>query len=222
MNASSSVDPAQIDLFINHLATAVMPPDTVNPYAADNIPNNAVRRANLRRYLEQMMAIQPRLLLVLEAPSYRGMRVTGVPAVGQLLTEGIPQFGLFGSDNGYRTVDEPGFMPPKSNQTASALWGTLVALGEMALVWNTFPFHPHQPGNPLSNRTPRASEIGMGIPFLNELMGLFTLERVIAVGNIAERALTLIEIEHIKIRHPAQGGKTQFVAGLRAVFGTSE
>lgn len=201
--------------FIDQLANTPPLPDVTNPYAVGDNPYNAVRRANLLRYLEQMAERQPRLMLLLEAPSYQGMRVTGVPAGGRFLVEGVPGLNLFGLANGYQAVDEPGLPAPRSHQTGSILWGTLADLQTTALVWNAFPFHPHLPGNPLSNRTPRAAEILIGQPFVRALLQLFNGSQVIAVGNIADRSLTLMSIPHVKIRHPAQGGKNQFISGLR-------
>lgn len=215
-------DESAFATFIDQLADTTPPPNTVNPYAAGENPYNALRRANLLRYLEQMSALQPRLMLLLEAPSYQGMSVTGVPAAGRLFTEGLPGINLFGLGNGYQAVDEPGLKTPRNNQTASILWGTLAALNATALVWNAYPFHPHLPGNPLTNRTPRPAEILIGMPFVQELMTLFDCPRVIAVGNIADRSLTLMNIPHLKIRHPAQGGKNKFVSGLQAALGVTQ
>ena len=50
--------------------------------------------------------------------------------------------------------------------------------------------------------------------FLQWLLQLFPIERVVAVGNLAERSLTRLGIEHVKVRHPSQGGKRKFVEGL--------
>jgi uracil-DNA glycosylase len=214
----SSADPPSFSTFIDHLAHTAPPLNTVNPYQAGDNPYNALRRANLLRYLEQMSDLQPRLMLLLEAPSYQGMRVTGVPAAGRIFTDGVPDLNLFGLSSGYHSVDEPGLKPPRNNQTTSILWGTLAALKTMALVWNAYPFHPHLPGDSLTNRTPRPAEILIGLPFVQELMTLFHCPQVIAVGNVADRSLTLMDIPHIKIRHPAQGGKNKFVSGLQAAL----
>lgn len=212
------MNPPSFSAFIDHLARTEPPLNAINPYQAGGNPYNAARRANLLRYLEQMYALQPRLMLVLEAPSYQGMRLTGVPAAGQLFLEGVPGLNLFGLANGYQEVSDPGYQSPRNNQTTSVLWGTLAALEQAALVWNAYPFHPYVAGNILTNRTPRPAEILLGVPFLRELMTLFNCPQVIAVGNIADRSLTLMNIDHIKIRHPAQGGKNKFVSGLQAAL----
>lgn len=43
------------------------------------VPENALRRHNLEIYLQEMLDRRPKVLLVGEAPGFRGMRITGVP-----------------------------------------------------------------------------------------------------------------------------------------------
>jgi len=203
--------------FIDRLAAVSAPPDSVNQFDHGN-PHNAIRRHNLHRYLTQMNAQQPHTLLVAEAPGYKGMRLTGVPfSSRKFVQEGIEGVPIFGEANGYQSPpDEDN--PAWSEQTATIVWGVLCAVRPLPLSWNTYPFHPHQPGKPLSNRKPRKPEIELGAVFLREIMTLFDFQSVVAVGNTAGDTLTQLGIEHRKVRHPAQGGKNDFVAGMRAIF----
>jgi uracil-DNA glycosylase len=203
--------------FIERLSLVQTAPDAYNQYGAGDNPYNAIRRANLHRYLEDIAARQSGIVLVAEAPGYRGMRLTGVPMVSRrILREGVPSLEMFGTERGYQDVVEPGFEVIHSEQTSSILWNILPELGIVPLVWGSFPFHPHQPGNPLSNRKPRTSEVRLGEPFVQELLDLFAPQKIIAVGNVGYGLLTQMGIPSVKIRHPAQGGKNDFVAGMRA------
>jgi len=74
--------PRRFDRFIDELARAAVSPRACNQYAR-GVPENAVRRRNLRLYLEQLDAIGPALMLVGEAVSYRGGRLTGIPFVSE-------------------------------------------------------------------------------------------------------------------------------------------
>lgn len=206
------------DTFIAQLQATPAPPATTNEYD-DQRPENALRRANLRRYLLDMAERQPDTLLVMEAPGYRGCRLTGVPVTSRkILLQGLPELALFGRERGYQDVPEAGFERIQGEQSATIVWGTLSALGAVPLIWNTFPFHPHQPEKPLSNRKPRRAEIALGEPFLQTLLDWFQPRRVVAVGNVAHATLNALGRDAVKVRHPAQGGKNDFVAGLRAVF----
>jgi uracil-DNA glycosylase len=54
--------------------------------------------------------------------------------------------------------------------------------------------------------------------FLQDFIDLFNFETVIAVGNVADDTLNRMSTEHHKVRHPAQGGKNDFVRGMREIL----
>ena len=206
----------EFDAFIERLSQVQTAPDAYNQLGAGDNPYNALRRANLRCYLADVYERQSGVVLIAEAPGYRGMRLTGVPMVSRrILREGVPSLGMFGADRGYQDVPEPGFEAIQGEQTATILWSVLPELEIVPLVWGSFPFHPHQLGKPLTNRKPRAGEVKLGEPFVRDLLEMFKPRKVIAVGNVGYGLLTEMGVPCVKIRHPAQGGKNDFVAGLR-------
>ncbi len=208
----------QIETLIDRLAREDTAADTFNEYAYD-IANNEIRRQNLRLYLGHISRLKPNTMLVMEAPGYRGCRLTGVPVTSRkILLEGAPEFDIFGSDAGYRDVDEAGFEDIYGEQTATIVWNTLAELNVLPFIWNTFPFHPCKLGIPRSNRKPRRSETEKSGVFLREAMEIMRIQRVIAVGNVAFETLEKIGIHCDKVRHPAQGGKKEFVAGLQQLL----
>jgi len=176
---------------------------------------NAVRRRNLRLYLEDLDAIGPRAILIGEAPSYRGGRLTGIPFVSEsLMLEGVEHTRgrVLSVERGFRKAT----VAPKPSTEASAtmVWGTIRGIDPLPLLWNAFPYHPFHAGNPSSNRTPTAGELAAGARFIEMLLRLFDIDMVIAVGNQADSSLESLGIAHEKVRHPSQGGKRKFVAGL--------
>jgi uracil-DNA glycosylase len=205
-----------MDMLFTDLARAPVAADATNQYAEDGPPGNAIRRANLRLALEQALQRWPALLLVGEAPGYNGARRTGVPFTSEkLLLQGIEPPGLFGAQRGFCLASDDGRI--SAEQTATLVWREVCALELVIVGWNAYPFHPHRPGEPRSNRTPRAAEVRQGQPFLAHVCALFAGAPVVAMGNTAARALMLLSVEHIKVRHPAQGGARLFAAGLRQV-----
>lgn len=206
-----------IDAFINGLAALPTDERTFNPYSEGE--GAALRRENLQRYLTSMQQRTPRRLMLFEAPGYRGCAYSGLPITSErIMLAGVEKFALFGE--GYHpTSDNPIGMAEAS---ATILWNALVDhLEAPPLLWNTMPLHPHKPGEQHSNRTPTRSEQRLGHPFITALMALFpTVEQVLAVGRIAQRNLTEMGIEHTALRHPSQGGKNDFIAGLREATGT--
>ncbi|MEQ8675865.1 MAG: uracil-DNA glycosylase [Aggregatilineales bacterium] len=203
--------------FVHDLAITPAPADSFNQYGYNHVTNE-VRRANLTRYLQQMRSRQPVLMLVAEAPGYRGARLTGVPFSSRyLIQNGVGT--LFGTENGYQVPDDIENNAWKE-ATATIVWDTIHQLSPPPLNWNSYPFHPHQPGKPLTNRKPRKAELDIGQHFLKRLVSLFEIERIIAVGNTAEGTLKAMGISCEKVRHPAQGGKNDFVAGIKRLIKT--
>ena len=94
------------------------------------------------------------------------------------------------------------------------MWATIRHLDPLPLLWNAFPFHPFHAGNPHSNRIPSAGELAIGERFVARLLRLFAIERVVAIGNHADRTLARLGVAHEKVRHPSQGGKRLFVDGM--------
>lgn len=204
-----------VDQFIVNLASARVGGAAVNQYARRD-GGDATRRENLRLYLREMLDRRATVLLVGEAPSHRGARLTGVPFMSErLMLRGVDACGLFGEARGYRKAT-PG---PSTSTEASAtmVWATIGSITRLPLLWNAFPFHPHHPRNPRSNRAPLAGELAIGQPFLLALIEAFGIETVVAVGNRARDSLSQIGVPHEHVRHPSMGGKKAFAEGIARV-----
>jgi hypothetical protein len=201
-----------IGRFITELATTPVPADIYNQYAA-GAPGSEVRRANLRLYLVQMARRRPQKLLVGEAAGHRGCRLTGIPFTSEhILLSGSSGHRLFGAERGYSCSDER--QRPSKEQSATIVWDVLSQLSHPPLLWNALPFHPHRPGQPWSNRTPRTSELALGETFLKALLNLYPCQEIIAVGNKAAGCLERWGIAARKVRHPSHGGKAKFSEGI--------
>jgi uracil-DNA glycosylase len=188
--------------FIDALARVRVSDRAVNQYARGDRAN-AIRRSNLRLYLEQIGS--PEMVLVGEAPSHRGGRLTGIPFTSESIMLGRLGPGYRKATSGWKLSTEA---------SATMVWATISCIEPRPLLWNAFPFHPFVRGNPLSNRAPSSDELRIGAPFLEWLLRLFAIERVVAIGNLASRSLTQLAIPHEKVRHPSQGGKKKFVDGM--------
>ncbi|MEK6374555.1 MAG: uracil-DNA glycosylase [Acidobacteriota bacterium] len=203
--------PRRFDRFIGDLARVELSDRAVNQYR-----ESAVRRRNLRLYLEELEAIAPRLLLVGEAVSYRGGRLTGIPFVSESVMLGGVDLAdggrVLGADRGYVKADP--LTRVSTEASATMVWATIRKLDPLPLLWNAFPFHPFIAGNPHSNRMPAAGELAIGERFVSRLLRLFPIECVVAIGNQASRTLASLGVEHTKVRHPSQGGKRLFVDGM--------
>lgn len=171
--------------------------------------------ANLQTYLKAMLAIQgKRVLLVGEAPGYKGCGITGIPfSSGRLLA--TTKHPLF-------TAIRPHLALPRleAENTASIVWGYLQNKETTPLFWNSFPFHPHPKGAPNKNRAPSTDEIASGVPFLHALAQLFQPTVIAGIGKAGTKCAQLAfpQQDIASIRHPSFGGKQGFIAGMEKII----
>lgn len=186
------------------LIRAVPTPADAELLFGDDEPGR-LRERNLRRYLATPHAP---ILLLGEAPGWRGMTVTGVPFTS------------------VREVEEgvlPGLELPAEPQarweaSSRVYWDTMRQwAGPLPLSWPVYPHHPFLAGRPQTNRTPRSSEVRAGAPVAEELIRALGIETIVAVGRKAQGALAEAGIEAPAIRHPAQGGARMFTDQLLAL-----
>ncbi len=151
--------------FVEKLAKIRAPKDARNPWNF-SVNTNEIRRKNLEGYLNKMAGLKPNVLLVGEAPGYRGCGRVGMP---------------FSSEK----------------------------------IVLSHPFHPHKANDIFSNRAPRPDEVVLGREFLKEMLRLFKIKHILAVGKVAERSLAEMGYTTHPIRHPSHGGANLFAQGLK-------
>jgi uracil-DNA glycosylase family 4 len=136
---------------------------TYNQYAG-----SARLRRRLRAYLDTR-AHAP-VVLVGEAPGYRGTRVSGIPFTSERQLTGTGP----------------------AEASATIVHRVLAELGleDDVLLWNVVPTHP---GTPTSNRPPTRREIAESRRFLDVVTHG---RRVIAVGRVAAQALDAPYVRH--------------------------
>jgi uracil-DNA glycosylase len=128
----------------------------------------ALRRERLAAFLDARSDAP--LLLVGEAPGYRGARVSGLPFTSERQLSGTGP----------------------AEATATIVQRTLAVLGltEQVLLWNVVPTHP---GTATSNRAPTAREVAAGRVFAEELA---CGRRVLGIGRLAANALGAPYVRH--------------------------
>jgi uracil-DNA glycosylase len=152
-----------IQKFVARLAAAQIG-ETFNFYrSGEDAPR---RRERLHDYLDAHLATP--LLLVGEAPGFRGARISGIPFTSERQLTGAGP----------------------AEASATIVRETLDELELDALCWNVVPTHP---GTASSNRRPTRTEVAAGLPFLAELT---KGHAVLAVGRLAEQVTGAPYLRH--------------------------
>ncbi|HET7744202.1 MAG TPA: uracil-DNA glycosylase [Gaiellaceae bacterium] len=182
--------------YARHIVAPVVPAELVERLARARIgttfnqyargPRAGLLRERLVAYLEEKDGAD--LLLVGEAPGYRGARVSGIPFTSE------------------RQLTGRG--PAEATATIVRRVLDELGIGERTLLWNVVPTHPHEARDQATNRRPTVREVEASAPFL---AALAAGRRVIAVGRLAESVLGIDGL-----RHPSHGGARAFRDGLRA------
>jgi uracil-DNA glycosylase len=88
------------------------------------------------------------------------------------------------------------------------VWTVLKDYDKLPIIWNAFPFHPHQPNDVKSNRTPIPQELNEGRLYLSMVIELFSKPQLIALGDKSFASLIAMGYEDShKIIHPSCRGK---------------
>lgn len=187
--------------------------DTIgNPYQSRQLA------INLRYYLEAMLSIDsPRILLVGEAPGYKGCKLTGIPFSSGEIFQRFDHPFLQQLNQKIKIKDLSG------ENTATIVWEYLTNKEITPLFWNSFPFHPHEAHNPLTNRAPNSKEVQQGIGYLQAIAKIYQPNLIAGVGNKGSRCAKLAFPDRNipTIRHPSFGGKHQFITGMNSLLDTN-
>jgi uracil-DNA glycosylase len=196
-------------------------PGVFNPYsdrcAVHDRPDAArLRRRNLEAFLQAALKRKVETIWVARDLGYRGGRRTGVP-----LTDEV-HLNLVGHLLGDIQLKRATRGPVVAERTAAVVWKVLSRIGQPVVLWNVFPFHPHEPDDPFSNRCHTSAERQIALPLLKMLIKMFQPRRLIAIGRDAQIALRDIAIPVTTVRHPSYGGQNDFIAGLYDLYGVDE
>lgn len=223
-----------IDTFLDVLRARASTETVTNPYNCDvqNVdvgPDACLHRLQqLRAYLLRRQETA-RAILVAEAPGYQGARFSGLAMTSERLLAGAREFvardDILGEGVVYNRTSHIESVKNKaqalfgfSEPTATIVWGEIMSANaaQKIVLWNTFPYHPHPVNRPLKNRRPTDEEIIAERQTLALLLGLFPQDvRLLAIGNIARDHLLGQNLKVTHVRHPANGGATEFRSGLR-------
>ncbi|MAW78289.1 MAG: hypothetical protein CMJ95_13045 [Planctomycetes bacterium] len=207
----------QFELGINKLLKLIRKPTApglFNPWRdqdaeLDRRGAAKIRTENLRQYLLAHQGATA--ILVGEACGWAGCRFTGIPFTGENLLIGPEALEWTTGQNFRRSSSR---QEPYKERSATTVWGEIAGDRNLVL-WNAVPWHPHRPGEALTNRKPSRSDQEAGSEALRIFLETFENAEPVAIGRVSQEVLMRLGFEAGYIRHPSMGGHHQFRKGIR-------
>ena len=208
------------DSFVATLAATHLP-SVFNPWSDrcavhDRSDAAARRRDNLQRVLEAAIEARVETMWIARDLGYRGGRRTGVPLTDEVH---LDQAGILLGGIALKRATQG---PMVAERTAAIIWRVLEQIRQPVVLWNIFPFHPHEAADPFSNRCHTRGEREATWPLLQALIAMIQPRQIVAIGRDAHLALSDIITPTTAVRHPSYGGQREFIDGMFAIYGTDD
>ncbi|RWD67669.1 MAG: uracil-DNA glycosylase [Mesorhizobium sp.] len=210
------MDGVNVDAFLDDLSELRFP-HAFNPYSekcavhdVDEAP--AIRRKNLEAILLAATTNGIDSLWIGRDLGYRGGRRTGLPLTDEAHLSS--HAAIFGCTSLCRATKGP----MVAERTATIIWRMLENIGRPVFLWNAFPLHPHEQGDPLSNRCHTRAERQACRSLLVWLLRTLNPRHVVAIGKDAQNALADLDIAAVGVRHPSYGGQAEFITGITTLY----
>lgn len=195
--------------------------NTFNPYFERCTIHDATEAPELRRYnlvkmLERAASSDLDAIWVGRDLGYRGGRRTGLALTDDVhFPNHLMRWGL--------EPKRPTCGEPVAERTAGVIWDILQRVQDPIFLWNVFPLHSFQSGDPFSNRVHSSRERKAGTEVLITIVDYLKPRRIVAVGNDAFNVLSAaFSGKHVfKVRHPSYGGQNEFLEAMRALYSES-
>lgn len=187
--------------------------NTFNPYADfcpihDTVDAIEIRRRNLETVLSSAISNGVDSIWFARDLGYRGGRRTGLALTDEVHLYWHAQ--IFGVPSLLKATKGP----VVAERTATIVWQAIRIIKRSIFLWNIFPFHPHKPNEPMSNRCHTKAE-GKACQELSLwLIDVLRPKSIMAIGRDSQSALAKLGVKSASIRHPSYGGQIEFLNGL--------
>ena len=181
-------------------------------------------KVSMKAVEHHLLSISPKL----GRAGYQGCHFSGIAMTSErILMGGLASRGIEASDvirvQPRRTSRDDKLPPAGANEpTATVIWSQLKSLGldtREVVLWNAFAFHPHKPGQWLTNRAPTGKEVAGGRPLLEQFLEMYPEATPVAVGRVSQGLLGQMGVTAPAVRHPSMGGASQFREQFAALAG---
>jgi hypothetical protein len=174
------------------------------------------RRDNLVTFVEAILHAGGASIWIARDLGYRGGRRTGLP-----LTDEV-HLPVMSSVYGGLLLHRATIGPPMAERTAAIVWNLLARIYRPIFLWNVFPLHPHEAGEPFSNRCHTRRERVACEGLFIALLEMLAPTKIVAIGRDSAKALEKLGLRFHSVRHPSYGGQSDFIRGLSDLYRVRE
>lgn len=206
-----------ISRFIGELASVSLA-NVFNPYSdicpLHDLPRAPqLRRKNLQSILQYLLEVGTDTVWMGRDLGYRGGRRTGLALTDEAHLAWVAR--VYRGASAVRATKGEAV----AERTAAEIWGALPQLEIPPLLWNVFPFHPHEDGDAMSNRKFSAGELAQVEDINAQLFEGLGIRRAVSIGQDAAAYAGRFGLKVSTVRHPSYGGTSEFRAGIAVVYG---
>lgn len=203
--------------FVQHLSKVALD-GVFNPYSDlceefDLADAAATRRRNLRTYLDAVKSLGTDTVWMGRDLGYRGGRRTGLALTDEFHLPAMRK--IYPGATALRATKGS----VVAERTAAEIWKALRLVPVAPMLWNVFPFHPHEAGVPLSNRKFGSKELAVVDELNAVLVAWLGIRRVVCIGQDASSYARKFSDDLHVIRHPSYGGTKDFRQGIADLYG---
>ncbi|OZM57185.1 hypothetical protein CIB95_06880 [Lottiidibacillus patelloidae] len=147
----------------------------LNFYGGDRI---SIQLYNLYKYLRKMNSYEPSILILGEHPHFAREARTGIPFTSEhVIVKMNDRHGVLEKDV-YKLIGI------RKDSFSALLWGQINKMSNPPLLWNLFPFYPHQENSPSNHRSLTIQEMEWGNQLLLKILEAYpSITKVFVIGN---------------------------------------
>lgn len=200
-----------------HALSKIRLPNVFNPYADtclvhDQINAPTIRRRNLTTLLHAAKSLEIDTIWMGRDLGYRGGRRTGLALTDE---RHLPEMSrIYPGTESTRTTNGP----EVAERTAAEIWAVLALLDKPPLLWNVFPFHPHDRDDQFTNRKFTSRELREVDELNSSLISWLAIRQIVSIGQDAASYAAKFGVKVVSVRHPSYGGVTEFREGISCLY----
>lgn len=188
----------------------------------DNIYTEPLKAKNLDIYLSSILCLQPNAILIGDTPVFHGSRKTGIPFTDEYKIGNENIQLLQKSDiEGHKIINQ---FPEKTldrERVAGIVWNELMEEMNNIVLWNIFPFYPHEEDNYSQKRKVTSIEGEIGFHFLELILKeIPSIQILLVAGETA--AQVIAKHEELKktyaiyyVNSPSLSAKNEFISRIK-------